>query len=71
MNLNKEELVKKAEGMKLSELKKRIEDILRIFQSNKDNVIDELIPLSEEVKILKQESDKRLGDLESYIENKS
>lgn len=71
MSLNKEELVKKAEGMKLSELKQRIEEILRIFQSNKDNVIDELIPLSEEVKILKQESDKRLGDLESYIENKS
>ena len=67
MSIDKEKYIKAAEKMKLSELKSRIEDILKTFQSGKDNVIDELIPLSEEMKILKSEADKRLGDLENYL----
>lgn len=67
MSVNKKELEDKAKKMKLSELKARIEEILVTFQSGKDSVIDELIPLSEEVKILKTEADERLGNLDSYL----
>lgn len=67
MNIDKKAIEKKAKEMKLSELKLRIEEILKIFQSEKDSVIDELIPLSEEVKILKTEADTRLGDLDNYL----
>jgi len=67
MSINKKAVEKKAKEMKLSELKSRIEAILKIFQSGEDSVIDELIPLTEEMKILKIEADTRLGDLESYL----
>ena len=67
MNLNIEELKEKASKMELSELKNRVEKILEIFQSNDNNVIDKLIPLTEEMKILKLEADKRLGNIEKYL----
>ena len=65
--VNKKELEKTIAKMKLSEIKSRLFEINNLFNSNDDKVIDELIPLSEEAKLLKVESDKRMGSIENYL----
>lgn len=67
MEFNNLEMQKKIDSMKLSEIKSRIEEILNIFRDHPNTVIDELINLNQEVDMLKQVADQRLGDLESYL----
>lgn len=67
MEFNNLEMQKKINSMKLSEIKSRIEEILNIFRDHPNTVIDELINLNQEVDMLKQVADQRLGDLESYL----
>ncbi len=66
----KKEISEKIKKMHLSELHSRLSEIERIFKSGEKGVIDQLIPLSEEANLLKEESDKRIGNLESYFEEK-
>ncbi len=69
LEVNKEEMLKKIEGLKLSEVYSRLEEIKNILKSNNNEAIDQMIPLLTESKLLKEKADKMLGDIESYLSN--
>lgn len=71
MTESKETLVKKIESMKLSEISKRLLFIQNELRSNKDEVIDILIPLTEEAQLLKERADFLIGDIEKYLMEKN
>lgn len=60
-------LEEKVEGMKLSEINKRLEEIKNTLKSNNDEAIDLIIPLLTESKLLKNKADSMLGDIESFL----
>lgn len=65
--LNIKELVKKVDKMKLSEIHKRLEEIHGTLKGNGNEAIDEIIPLLEETKLLKEKAKSMIGNIDSYL----
>lgn len=65
--VDKKAIEEKVNGMKLSEINKRLEEIKNTLKSNSDEAIDHIIPLLTESELLKTKADSMLGDIEKFL----
>lgn len=68
--MKNKDLIERIENMKLSEIRNRLLEIQSKLKSNDSTVIDELIPLTEEAKLLKEKADALIGNMENYLAEK-